>query len=119
MTMRWNFSKTIPSASFLQVQETASEVRARARAILKASKSRSIQIDFIQLYIGGKKAGFEKVIKLIDEMVATLKKEQIEDDEKKEYCDTQFDISEDKKKELERTISDTDKAIDESKEVLG
>merc|ERR1719271_536416 len=54
----------------------------------------------------------------IDEMVATLKKEQLADDEKKEYCDTQFDISDDKKKELERTIADTDKAIDESKEML-
>merc|ERR1719324_984320 len=37
---------------------------------------------------------------------------------KKEYCNTQFDISDDKKKELERSVSDTDKAIDETKEVL-
>jgi len=112
------FKKAVPSASFMQIQETASEVRARARAVLKASAYHSPQLDLVQLYLGGKKAGFEKVIKLIDEMVATLKKEQIADDEKKEYCDTQFDISDDKKKELERTISDTDKAIDESKEVL-
>merc|ERR1719324_933284 len=37
---------------------------------------------------------------------------------KKEYCNTQFDISEDKKKELERSIADSDKAIDETKEML-
>merc|ERR1719265_128450 len=112
------FKKAVPSASFMQIQESSSAVRARARAVLKASAYHSPQLDLVQLYLGGKKAGFEKVIKLIDEMVATLKKEQIADDEKKEYCDTQFDISDDKKKELERTISDTDKAIDESKEVL-
>jgi chromosome segregation ATPase len=112
------FKKAIPSASFLQIQETASTVRARARAILKASAHHGPQIDFIELYMSGKKAGFEKVIKLIDEMVALLKKEGIADDEKKEYCDKQFDISEDKQKELERSISDSDKAIDEAKEAL-
>jgi len=112
------FKKAIPSASFLQVQESAADVRKRARAVLKASKYRSPELDFIQLYLGGKKAGFEKVIKLIDEMVATLKKEQVQDDEKKEYCETEFDVSEDTKKELDRKIADTSKAIDESKETL-
>jgi len=68
--------------------------------------------------LSGKKPGFEKVIKLIDEMVATLKKEQILDDNKKEYCEGEFDITEDKKKELERSVADTDKAIDETKSML-
>merc|ERR1719210_2158751 len=44
-------------------------------------------------------------------MVATLKKEQLDDDNKKEYCANQMDISDDKKKSLERSISDEDKAI--------
>merc|ERR550537_1539815 len=49
------FKKTIPSASFLQIQETAGEVRARARAVLKAAQNgeHSPQIDFIELYLGG------------------------------------------------------------------
>merc|ERR1719281_1331804 len=68
------------------------------------------------LVLSGKKVGFEKVIALIDEMVALLKKEQIADDQKKEYCDEQFDITEDKKKELELDIADTEKAIDETTE---
>merc|ERR1719337_561106 len=33
------FKKTIPSASFLQIQETSGSVRARARAILKAAQN--------------------------------------------------------------------------------
>jgi len=112
------FKKAIPSASFMQIQETSSAVRARARAALAESPHHGPQIDFIELVLSGKKAGFEKVIKLIDEMVALLTKEQIADDQKKEYCDEQFDISDDKKKELERSVADTDKAIDESKEAL-
>merc|ERR1719223_1513432 len=59
------------------------------------------------------KIGFDKVITLMDEMVANLKKEQIDDDNKKEYCDKQFDIAEDKKKELEQSVDDSITAIDE------
>jgi chromosome segregation ATPase len=55
---------------------------------------------------------------MIDEMVEVLKKDQLLDDEKKEYCDEQFDITEDKKKELDLDIADADKAIDETKESI-
>merc|ERR1719495_910459 len=50
---------------------------------------------------------------MIDEMVANLKKEQVDDANKKEYCDKQFDLSEDKKKELELSVSDSETAIEE------
>merc|ERR1719463_432638 len=73
-------------------------------------------LDFIALAIQGKKIGFEKVIKMIDEMVVTLKTEQDDDDHKKEYCAAQFDQSDDKKKSLERTVSDLDTAIAEAKD---
>merc|ERR1719498_15424 len=53
---------------------------------------------------------------MIDEMVATLKKEQNDDDHKKEYCAKQFDLSDDKKKSLERSVSDLETAIEEQKE---
>merc|ERR1719220_2942481 len=71
------------------------------------------ELDLIALAIRGKKIGFEKVLGLIDEMVANLKKEQIDDANKKEYCDKQFDLSEDKKKELELSVSDSETAIEE------
>merc|ERR1719336_577167 len=48
---------------------------------------------------------------MIDEMVATLKKEQVDDDNKKEYCQNQLDSSDDKKRSLERSVSDEDKSI--------
>jgi len=46
-------------------------------------------------------------------MVKNLAAEQKEDDSKKEYCGTQLDESEDKKKQLENSISDSDTSISE------
>merc|ERR1711972_152313 len=54
--------------------------------------------------------------KMIDEMVDVLEKEQQADDNKKEYCVQQFDQADDKKKSLERKISDEDSAIAAAKE---
>merc|ERR1719382_391036 len=48
---------------------------------------------------------------MIDEMVDTLQKEQQSDDHKKEYCVAQFDQADDKKKGLERKVSDEASAI--------
>merc|ERR1719316_2672974 len=66
--------------------------------------------------IHGKKIGFDKVIKMIDNMVVALKKEQDDDDQKKEYCLKQFDFAEDKKKGLAQTVSDLETSIEEAKE---
>jgi len=118
------FKKTLPSSasSFMQIQVRASTSRALAlRAIqsakLLASRAKQLpsrpELDLIALAIRGKKVGFEKVIGLIDEMVANLKKEQIDDNNKKDYCDKQFDLADDKKKELEMSFSDSETAIEE------
>merc|ERR1719287_225449 len=64
----------------------------------------------------GKKIGFEKIIGMIDELVATLKAEQADDDEKKDYCAKELDSSDDKKKGLERSIADLKTVIEEAKE---
>jgi chromosome segregation ATPase len=111
------FKKTLPSASasLVEVKVTAAEMRARAlhtirQARLSSPKDRA-RLDFIALAIQGKKMGFEKVIAMIDEMVSTLKTEQEEDDNKREYCASELDVSDDKKKELERAIADLETAI--------
>merc|ERR1719272_2268626 len=109
--------KTLPgaSASFVQLKVSSTTVRARALAAIQ-SAPHSVHLDFIALAIKGKKIGFEKVIKMIDEMAATLKTEQADDDNKREYCAAQFDQSDDKKKSLERSISDLETAISDAKE---
>merc|ERR1719498_2176102 len=53
---------------------------------------------------------------MIDEMVATLKTEQLDDDHKKEYCAKQFDLADDKKKGLERDVSDLETVIADAKD---
>merc|ERR1719201_250700 len=119
------FKKAIPSASaFLQVEVTSGELRARAMQMLRESRGKhrsqaqSVQLDLVLLAMHGKKAGFEKVITLIDEMVALLGKEQVEDDNKKSYCESELDKAEDQKKIHERDLSDIGKAIDESNNLL-
>merc|ERR1719473_1666689 len=108
------FKKTLPS-SFVQVQVTADSLRARALSIVqKAQQSSQVgrpQLDLIALTLRGKKIGFEKVIAMIDEMVANLKAEQVADDDKKEYCTVSLDTADDKKKELEHTIAGLETSI--------
>merc|ERR1719436_2057374 len=48
---------------------------------------------------------------MIDDMVAVLKKEQEDDESKKEFCGKELDASDDKKKELDLAISESEMAI--------
>jgi len=114
------FKKTLPSASLLQVGLRDAAVRERALVGVLAARAVSVQLrpqlDFISMALRGKKIGFDKVIKMIDDMVATLKEEQKDDDNKREYCALQLDQADDKKKELEHTIADLENAIAADKE---
>merc|ERR1719421_756475 len=106
------FKKTLPSAaSLLQIQVTATQMRSRALAMIKAMRSSRPRLDLIALALNGKKIGFGEIIKMIDEMVTTLKKEQVNDDDKLEYCKKQLDLTDDKLKELGHTKSDQETAI--------
>merc|ERR1719263_1849618 len=51
-------------------------------------------------------------------MVAVLGAEQQDDDDKKEYCEMSFDKADDKKKSVERAISNLEKAISKGKEEI-
>jgi chromosome segregation ATPase len=116
------FKKTLPgaSASLMQVGVSVQAMKNRALMLLQGvkdgKKSDRQHLDYIMLAIRGKAQGFEKVIKLIDEMVALLKEEQLADEHKKEYCEMQFDAMDDKKKGLEREESKLEKSIDDAKE---
>lgn len=124
------FKKTLPSASsasFAQVSVKATDMRSRALDHLRgASKAAGEHdragLDFLMLALAGKKTlgrgGFDKVIKMCDEMVAVLKKEQDDDDHKIEYCGAQFDVADDKKKGLVRTVSQHESAIATAKQSI-
>jgi len=116
------FKKTLPapSASLMQVATTTAVQRSRAAAIVRQAQERSgadhARLGFLVLALRGKKVGFETVIKMIDDMVALLKKEQTDDANKKEYCGVQFDSTDDKKKSLTRQASDLGTAIASAEE---
>merc|ERR1719487_2399149 len=121
------FKKTLPSASaaFVQLDTTAAEVKERALALIQEARRRhhtnghGLSLDLIVMALRGKKAGFEKIIKLIDDMVVTLGKEQEDDDKKKDYCNAELDAAEDKKKETERTIQDLETKLSEAEDAIG
>jgi len=79
-------------------------------------------LELLVLALVGKKSagtgGFDKVVKMIDEMVDILKREQDDDEHKKEYCAMQFDTSDDDKKALERKIAGEESAIASAKDAL-
>jgi len=115
------FKKTLPSAaSLMQVQVRGKDSRKDAlillQKVLTSEDKRNPNLELLAMALKGKKIGFDKVIKMIDDMITTLKIEQADDDAKKEYCATAFDQADDKKKGLERAISDLETAIENAKE---
>ena len=69
------------------------------------------------LALHGNKITFDKVIKMIDAMVETLKKEQKNDDYKKEYCTMQLNLKDGKRKAVSRALSDAETAIESLKQL--
>jgi len=116
------FKKTLPSPSLLQMSTNRDKIR---QGVLKAIKSvrksyrlARPEMDLIALALTGKKVDFSKVIKMIDDMVEIMAKEQVDDDNKKEYCEGQLDFAEDKAKGLAHTIEDLGTEIANTEEVI-
>jgi len=115
--------KSIPSASasLLEMKVSEGSARQQALALLRSQRNKggvSPSFDFLELALTGKKVSFDKIIKMIDELVAQLGKEQFDDDAKKEYCDVQLDQADDKKKALDHKISSLETLIDDLKESI-
>merc|ERR1740122_815183 len=123
------FKKTLPSgsSSFVQLQQTRGMLRDRALGLVRRARGASDGrhrpgLDFLVLALTGRKAMnqgmFDKVIRMCDDLVAELKQEQQDDNDKKEYCEQQFDLADDKKKSLERAEKDAENAIAKAKEAI-
>jgi len=125
------FKKTLPSASasFVQTQ-TGLNLKSRRDKVVLAMKQvwaaanahHRPGLDFLVLALTGRRAltqgTFDKVVKMIDNMVAELKKEQADDDGKLEYCKISLDEADDKKKTLERSVEDLENEIEKAKELI-
>lgn len=111
----------------MQEELSSSALRMRALAVIRAAKQKADRkdlqgLDLLVLALVGRRSlsqgGFDKVIKMCDGMIEVLKKEQVDDDSKKEYCAKQLDNANEKKKTLERTVADEEKEIEVAKESI-
>jgi septal ring factor EnvC (AmiA/AmiB activator) len=112
------FKKTLPTPSLLQTRVTTMEMRNKALKLLHDVKSRNPHLDMIMLALRSKKVSFDKVLKLIDEMVSLLQTEQKDDDDKKSYCESEIDKTEDEYKGLVQENADLTKAIKDGNGML-
>merc|ERR1719331_393894 len=122
------FKKTLPSPgeSLLQVKASThnlQRVRSLVREVTSAKgldqNSASSQVaQLMQLALAGKKVGFEKILKMMDDMVVLLGKEQKDDEEQKAYCEAEFEKSEDESDDLKRKIKGTDSVIAEAEDAI-
>jgi len=120
------FKKTLPSPGSASAASAASFLQVKAKTNSKAKALRFVrsahqhgharpQLDLIALAIQGKQVGFDKVIQMVEDMTQNLMKEQKDDEKKKEYCEAELDKSDDKKKALQVSVSDSNAAIEDLK----
>jgi len=111
------FKKTLPSPTLLQMQ-TKRDIQEEALSALQSVKAtkKNEQFGFIELALQGKKVNFDKVLKMIDDMVVLLGEEQKDDDAQKSWCETEFDTMEDKEADLKRKIDGLTASIEEMTE---
>jgi outer membrane murein-binding lipoprotein Lpp len=118
------FKKALPgsSASLIQIKTNLAATRAHALTLIHAAQADSRdahpQLNFIALALRGKKLGFAKIVAMVDDLTDALKKEQVDDNGKQEYCQKELDSLDDKQKALERSLSDAEAAISDAQEVI-
>jgi chromosome segregation ATPase len=114
------FKKTLPSgASFVQVAVTTRSQQRRVASILRHMMARdpkhkaNLHLIMLALKNGG---GFDKVVQMIDGMIANLEKEQADDDQKKDWCHGEIHRIEQVVKALEGEVSDVAADIEEKED---
>jgi len=116
------FKKTLPSAAaFLQVAVTTRSQERRASSLLRSLMVRdskhkvNLHMMLVALKSGG---GFDKVVQMIDNMIAEIAKEQAEDDTKRDWCTDEIHSVEQEVKALDGEVSDVSAAIEEKEDQL-
>mmetsp|Transcript_21290 Transcript_21290/g.51523 ORF Transcript_21290/g.51523 Transcript_21290/m.51523 type:complete len:699 (+) Transcript_21290:86-2182(+) len=112
-------TETFSQLSLLQVDDSAADVKAQALDALISSRARqSPYLALVSFALRGKKVGFEKVSKLIHQMIGNLKREQKDDDEKKTYCEQELDKAEDEEKVSVRAIKTLEAKIEQAQDAI-
>mmetsp|Transcript_105040 Transcript_105040/g.181536 ORF Transcript_105040/g.181536 Transcript_105040/m.181536 type:complete len:745 (+) Transcript_105040:64-2298(+) len=117
------FKKTLPSASFIQVDTGKEKRQTKTRDLVESLRNsprfaHRPELGFLAFALTGKKVDFSKVMKMIDDMIGILKTEQLDDEHKKEYCAEQFDTTDDKVKAHAKNIDKLEMSIEDAKESI-
>merc|ERR1719146_146867 len=101
------FKKALPSSfvqtvGFLQKRDAKASRARKAQALLNgvAGKTKDVRLNLLLYTLGSKlklksSGGFDDVVKMIDDMVVLLGKQQAEDEKQKAYCEDEFEKAED------------------------
>jgi len=128
------FKKAVPSAlvqesfGFLQRSDRLASQVAKAQAILaqSAGKYKSQQMNLLlyslnsklKLGVKGKTQNFAGVIKMVDDMVALLGKDQADDDKQKVFCEGEFDKAGDEDKAAQTKLGQIEATIEEEADAI-
>jgi len=124
------FKKAMPSAfvqtAFLQKTDGKSSRAQKAKAILAgiATKAKSVNMNLMLYTLGSKlkskgRGGFDDVVKMIDDMVVLLGKQQAEDAKQKTYCEDEFEKAADEEAASKTKLAQTDAALSEQSDTIG
>jgi len=124
------FKKALPSSfvqtNFLQRGDSKASKSRKAQAILAgvAGKAKDARLNLVLYTLGSKlkmksAGGFDDVIKMIDDMVVLLGKQQTEDATQKTYCEDEFEKAADEEAASKTKLAQTDAKLAELTDTIG
>merc|ERR1719265_2975882 len=125
------FKKALPSSfvqtvGFLQRGDAKANSARKAQAVLAAvaRNAKDVRVNLLLYTLGSKlkvksAGGFDDVIKMIDDMVVLLGKQQKEDEKQKAYCEDEFDKAADEEAAAKTKLAQTDATLAELTDKIG
>merc|ERR1719321_196769 len=124
------FKKAMPSAfvqtAFLQKFDGKSSRAQKAKAILAgiATKAKNVNMNLMLFTLNSKvksksAGGFDEVIKMVDDMVVLLGKQQAEDAKQKTYCEDELEKAADEEAASKTKLAQVDAALSEQTDEIG
>merc|ERR1719316_980147 len=125
------FKKALPSSfaqtvGFLQKGDSKASRARKAQALIAgvAGKAKDVHLNLMLYTLGSKlklksSGGFDDVIKMIDDMVVLLGKQQAEDAKQKTYCEDEFEKAADEEAASKTKLAQTDAALSEQTDEIG
>jgi len=118
------FKKTMPSPGGALLQFSVNtQAKGKALSLLRSliaqDSKHAAQLRMVMLALKSRSAGgFDKVVQMIDGMVAILAKEQADADSKKDYCGEELNKAEDEEKVLKTAVHNVETDIAQNEDEL-